>query len=204
MVVAVADTVAVVVGLALVLLTGTFILVVLDLRHRRRLVSAYEELGSWRTGAPRAVLRGRARFMEDLELEDARGDRTGRAACLLILSFYDDPRSEDDGDAQAAQLAGILRTTLRKIDLGYRIGANEFAVILPETRANGALLAARRVEQALQQAEVGEIVGGVAEMGPGIASNELFRHAYRAMLAARRKKRPAVLVYSPELEPSTT
>jgi diguanylate cyclase (GGDEF)-like protein len=199
-----ADTAVVVVALILVLLSGTFVVAVLNHTRRRRMLSARLQSGSRGADKARATLRSRARFMEDLELEVSRSDRTGRAACLLVLSFAEDPRSEDHGDAHAARLAHILDATLRKIDLRYRLGANEFAIILPETRAHGALVATGRVEQALRQADVSAIVGGVAEMGPGIPSNELFRHAYRAMLAARREQRTAVLAYSPELDPSAT
>ena len=139
--------------------------------------------------------------MEDLELEVLRGDRTGRAACLLVLAFAEPATSESEADALAARLADILGTTLRKIDLGYRIGAGEFAILLPETRATGAVVAASRLQQALSLGDVVEIVGGIAEAGPGIAPNLLFRNAYRALLAAANMSRPAVLVYSPELDP---
>jgi GGDEF domain-containing protein len=189
------------VPLALAILSFALALVVLHLRRRSRR-SARGQSPSSRTDVPRSDFRGRARFTEDLDLEVSRGDRTGRAACLLVVAFADHWSSADTGEARAGRLAHILAMTLRKIDLRYRIGLNEFAVILPETRAEGALVAARRVAHALCQAGVGEILGGVAETGPGLAPNDVFRHAYCAMLAAGRNERPGVIAYSPPLESS--
>jgi GGDEF domain-containing protein len=118
------------------------------------------------------------------------------------MRFAETPEIEADAETRVAQLSSDLGASLRKIDARYRTGDNEFAVILPETRADGAVLAARRVQAALLQSDVGEIIGGIAEAGPGLAPNILFRHAYSALLAATREPQPGFVCYSPELEAS--
>src|SRR5205807_3439629 len=90
-----------------------------------------------------------------------------------------------------------------RVDRGYRIGTTEFALILPDTRAQGGAVAARRVVGALLETGslAGRVSAGVSEAGPGIDRHLLFRNAYVALLAAARDVDEHVLVYAPELEP---
>ncbi|MGO9975875.1 MAG: GGDEF domain-containing protein [Solirubrobacteraceae bacterium] len=169
------------------------------LRRSRRLELELQELrGSFRIDQV-TLLRSRQAFGEDLQLEVARVARTGRPACLVVLSV-DDPESVREAGARRSTLAETLNSTVRAIDLRYRIGANEFALVLPETRARGALVAAQRIDEALQVAGVGTIAAGVAELGPGIDHHLLFRHAYCALLAAGHDGRSHIVAYSLELE----
>jgi hypothetical protein len=90
------------------------------------------------------------------------------------------------------------------VDVAYRTGIDEFALILPETRARGGLVAAARVKQAYLASAEGAVTAGLAETGPGIDRHRLFRNAYCALLAAGGGNRPGLLAYSPELERSTS
>src|SRR5436305_9867471 len=92
---------------------------------------------------PDLMLRTREAFSEDLELELLRGDRTGRPACLVVFSLGD-ATSDSEADARRLTLASVLRSAVRTVDVGYRTGVDEFALILPEPRARGGLVAARR------------------------------------------------------------
>ena len=59
---------------------------------------------------------------------------------ILILDFDDFKLVNDRvghlaGDAVLAQVADRLRDQVRSVDIGCRIGGDEFAVILPESTA---------------------------------------------------------------------
>ncbi len=191
------QTVTVVVPLIMLLCACTCALCLLR-RGRRPELELQKSKGSLRIDHA-ALLRSRQSFGEDLQLEVARVARTGRPACLVVLSV-DEPESVRDAGARRNTLARTLNSTVRTIDLRYQIGANEFALVLPETRARGALVAAQRIAQALHVAGVGTITAGVAELGPGIDHHLLFRHAYCALLAAGHDGRSQIVAYSLELE----
>jgi len=171
------------------------------LRCRRRLEAELDEVrANWIDR--QTLLGGREAFSDELQLEILRTARTGRPACLIVLRLEDDPEDDAKREAQRMDLVWVLNSTMRAIDRRYRIGADEFALLLPETRARGGLAAARRVESELDAAGVGRITAGVAELGPGIDRQLVFRHAYCAFLAAGQHGRSTILAYSPELKPN--
>jgi len=53
------------------------------------------------------------------------------------------------GDGVLEQIGGILRATLRNVDLPARYGGEEFAVILPDTGREQAMIIAERLRNAV-------------------------------------------------------
>lgn len=98
-------------------------------------------------------LANRRRFMEVLESELVRQARSGNELCLLLIDadhFKDinDNHGHHAGDAVLRELAVILMASVRApTDLPARLGGEEFAVILPDTR----LEEARRVAERLRE-----------------------------------------------------
>jgi diguanylate cyclase (GGDEF)-like protein len=174
-------------------------------RTRRRLEAQVLELQRNARVEGLTLLRNQAAFKEDLDLELLRSERTAQPASLMVLSVDSHPWTEPAGDAPRQELARVMSSAVRDVDVGYRIGSDEFALILPGTRARGALVAADRLRNALRQAgaPAGSVTVGVAEAGPGMDRRQLFRNAYVALLAAGRDRRTDVLAYSPELEPTS-
>jgi diguanylate cyclase (GGDEF)-like protein len=140
----------------------------------------------------------RAHFFTALERELARGDRSGRAFCLIMLDL-DDLKSIND---RAGHHVGdqVLR------DVAARYGGDEFVVLLPETDPTGGWVLAEKIrqtvaEQGMPGLERGPTVsvGVVAYPTDGRTADALLVSADRAMYASKRagKNRVARVSESP-------
>ena len=118
------------------------------------------------TGLP-----NRRAFEERLPVELARASRTGQplALCLLDLDGFkgvNDRLGHPAGDEVLRAVAQILDAS-RVADDCFRIGGDEFAIVMPETTAEEARLAVERIA-----AEVGaaRLVEGVIGVSFGVAA----------------------------------
>jgi diguanylate cyclase (GGDEF)-like protein len=103
------------------------------------------------------VLNRRA-FFERLEEELARHRRYGRPLALLMadvdhLKAVNDAAGHQMGDRLLVQVAQLLQTHTRAVDLVGRYGGDEFVVLLPETGSAGALCVAQRLCALVAQTE---------------------------------------------------
>jgi diguanylate cyclase (GGDEF)-like protein len=111
-------------------------------------------------GAQRDPLTGltnHGRFWSVLEAELTRAERHHRPLALVMLDVdhlkqWNDAHGHLGGDRALAALARLVRERCRASDCAARYGGDELAVILPETRSEGALAFAtelcRRIEGA--------------------------------------------------------
>jgi diguanylate cyclase (GGDEF)-like protein len=159
---------------------------------------------------PLTGLANRRTFYEHAEGELMRVVRTGRVASLLLLDLDHFKRVNDTyghsvGDAVLVEAARRIATCARrKIDLAARLGGEEFAILLPETDAKGALVLAERVRAALsgEPIAIGEANAlrittsvGIAVATPATASIEEFlRSADEAVYRAKHAGRNQVAV----------
>ncbi len=96
------------------------------------------------------------RYMQQrLDEELGRAGRYGKRVSLLLLDVDGFKRVNDvyghrTGDTVLAELAQVLRTAVREVDVVTRYGGEEFAVILPETDAAGAFIVAEKVREAVE------------------------------------------------------
>jgi diguanylate cyclase (GGDEF)-like protein len=155
------------------------------------------------------------RFFQDrLAAEVARATRQGTPASLLFCDLDDFKRLNDErghatGDRVLTAVSRLIRgvaidepldprATMRSSDITARYGGEEFVVVLPDTRAAGALVKAERIRGAVEAARIP--IGGSADalahvtISIGVAEvprdasdkNGLIDAADRAMYEAKR------------------
>jgi len=97
-------------------------------------------------------------FYQELENEIRRVRRYGRELALVLIRVdkfreYNDKYGYGEGDRVLKEMGQSILGYLRRSDLGCRFGANEFAVLLPETPTAGAALVGQRLQDRLRDLE---------------------------------------------------
>jgi len=89
-----------------------------------------------------------------LDEEMGRARRYGKHLSLLMIDVDDFKHFNDShghlaGDTALAELAAVLRQSVRGVDLVARYGGEEFSAVLPETDAAGAYSVAEKIREAI-------------------------------------------------------
>ena len=179
-------------------LTGVYLLAYIGAsvgREQRRARDAAIRLS---TVDPLTGLYNRAYFFSALEREIARGDRSGRAFCLVMLDL-DDLKAVNDrfghiaGDQVLRSVSDIVRGGVRKIDTPARYGGDEFVALLPETDPTGGWVVAEKIRQTVAEQGLAGVdpgptvsVGVVSYPADGRSADALLVSADRAMYASKR------------------
>jgi diguanylate cyclase (GGDEF)-like protein len=125
------------------------------------IVMEYEELKKLQINAATDSLTGlynRRLFDEYCEKELNRAKRYGQHLAIVILDLHrlkevNDRHGHLRGDQMLELAATTLRRTLRASDFAFRIGGDEFALLLPQTDTEQAVTLCRRV-RSLYESEV--------------------------------------------------
>jgi diguanylate cyclase (GGDEF)-like protein len=120
---------------------------------RLPIIIEYDELKRLQFNAvtdPLTGLHNRRHFVESFEKELNRARRYGSPLALVILDLHrfkevNDKHGHPRGDEVLRTAAATLKKALRTSDSAFRIGGDEFALLLPETDAAQALGLSRRV-----------------------------------------------------------
>ena len=120
----------------------------------------YDELKKLQLNAVTDALTGlynRRLFAETLEKELTRARRYTQQISLVILDLHrfkevNDKHGHPKGDEVLNVAANTLKKSLRTSDFAFRIGGDEFALLLPQTDAAQALALSRRVESVFTEA----------------------------------------------------
>jgi len=118
--------------------------------YRKKLEAAEEELSQLRALDPVTGAGTYSQLKASLDAEIARGRRYGRPVGALLFGF-DDYQSlryqlgREKCDEFIADMAKAIRGSLRGADALFRMDADEFVVLLPETDLRGARIAAQRL-----------------------------------------------------------
>ncbi|MGI8554493.1 MAG: diguanylate cyclase [Dehalococcoidia bacterium] len=94
-------------------------------------------------------------FHQFLDQQLARAIRSGEPTSLLLLDLdhfkrIDDTHGHTTGDSVLAEVARVLRSSIRDSDVAVRYGGEEFAAILPNTDRLQALSVAERIIESVR------------------------------------------------------
>jgi len=156
----------------------------------------YEEMQFLAEHDPLTRLFNRRAFNERLDQEVSRSVRYGHAMALVLCDLngfkaLNDQNGHAAGDEALEVVGGVLMGALRAADTAYRIGGDEFALILPETDEGDARAAVDRVADAMAAAFAERGQELAAGFGVAVCPRDgddprpLFRAADRAMYAAK-------------------
>jgi diguanylate cyclase (GGDEF)-like protein len=129
-------------------------------------------------------------FHDDLEHAVALAARHGESLALAVFDiddfkFLNDRHGHRHGDELLLRVAGLLRDG-RASDRAFRIGGDEFALLLPRTDAEGAAVALRRVRRQFADAQVAVSLG-LSVLRPGQQVATLRGEADAALYDAKRR-----------------
>jgi diguanylate cyclase (GGDEF)-like protein len=151
----------------------------------------------------------RAFYERQLALEMERAHRTNRKFALLVMDVDDFKHINDRyghraGDQVLSGLAQEVRDRMRKIDLLFRYGGEEFVVLLPGAEEEEAKRTAERLRLVVREhafeaegapapLKVTLSVGGAVYPDDARTPTGLFRHADAALYAAKEQGKDRVV-----------
>ena len=150
---------------------------------------------------------GNRRGMEEQVEKMMKTCQLGMSLTMLLMDLdgfklINDSLGHAAGDLLLQEVAQRMRQVMRRQDKLFRMGGDEFAVLMPNTSVEqGQLLAERLIEIINEPIHFGQhklsVSGslGVAEWDGSIDGLELMRHADLAMYAAKRSGKSCVRVY---------
>ena len=144
-------------------------------------------------------------FQEELDRQMHLFQRHQVPVALMLIDLDDlkvvnDNEGHPAGDKLLLGMANAIRDTLRYGDRAFRIGGDEFAVLLPHTDAADALVAANRLRHFCLRPAAGERVipfsGGISSVPQlTVDRNEIYRQADAALYRCKRAGRGTVAVF---------
>jgi diguanylate cyclase len=163
---------------------------------------------------PLTNLRNRRGFQLGVD-EALAGRAGGLSGCAILMADIDHFKKVNDahghllGDKVLQTVAQVLRTSIKGRDVAARFGGEEFAILLPDTPADGAVALAEQIRKTIAQgrfrrADREETIGGVtislgvAAYRPGESLEEWLARADRALYASKQHGRNRVTLAAGE------
>lgn len=176
-------------------------------RHERE-----QQLAEWAAHDALTGATNRRAFqvLVDVELERAHRYKRPLSFVLLDIDHFksvNDTHGHDAGDAVLRELASRLRVCVRRPDYLVRLGGEEFGLLLPDTNADGAVIAAERVRTTIENTpfsiESGPLpitisVGVVARPDDEIDFEPMYKAADTALYRAKNNGRNQVQLATTE------
>ncbi|MDO8473235.1 MAG: sensor domain-containing diguanylate cyclase, partial [Dehalococcoidia bacterium] len=157
----------------------------------------------------------RRRFNQVVEAEIMRSRRDGRPFSLVMLvldsfKLHNDTYGHPGGDEVLRSFSSILRSAPRKTDTAFRLGGDEFSIVLPGAGAEVAWNVVNRVASAWAEAQLPGLPGpkivngvsvGVAEFpADGDTADRLISVADAELYRSKSAKKQSATVSVPETD----
>lgn len=187
------------------------------LRPARALENSRSRLRELYESAREAALRdsltglGNHRAFQEAVARMVEGARRYGTTFSLVLMDIDefkrinDTKGHATGDQLLAEVGALITTTIRHTDAAFRVGGDEFALLLPHTDVSGAIVLARRIlNRGLEDRVAGEYRWPIS-FSAGVTSCpeygntrlELVAQADAALYRGKRSGRTVVTIYDP-------
>lgn len=165
----------------------------LDL-DRSRLQRRLDAAESAALSDPLTGLGNRRAFERAVDREEARCARFGHRAGIMVLDLdglkaMNDTWGHDAGDDLLRRAGETIRATLRSADQAFRIGGDEYALLLPEVNADGLSGLQERLAEALAAAGVAASIGAAIRERTGSLHASV--RAADAQMYERKRQRAA-------------
>jgi diguanylate cyclase (GGDEF)-like protein/putative nucleotidyltransferase with HDIG domain len=158
---------------------------------------------------PLTKLLNRRGFRESLDLELERARRSDLPMAIVVgdLDFFkevNDRLGHPAGDTALRRVGGAVEEAKRRIDAAARVGGEEFAMILPDTDAEGALALAERMRLTIEGEFAGDPVPVTISFGiagypeHGETAGAIIRAADEALYAAKEEGRNRTVIHDPD------
>ncbi len=148
-------------------------------------------------------------FNEVLVREASRADRYSTSLALLMADVDSFKQVNDSyghvvGNKVLNQIAKALQRSVRNTDFIFRCGGDEFGIILPGTSVEGALHAAEKILQRVEQMDILANLGypgtvtvsiGVSEFRRGSHYESMVAEADQALYASKRSSKNCARAY---------
>ena len=208
-------------ALVLVLLSALYLFLLGTVRKADRIIARQEQERAEREAQVRhqayhdalTGLPNRAYFAERLSEAISLAGRHGHACALMFIDLdrfkiVNDSLGHQAGDELLRVAAARIRACLRDSDLLFRMGGDEFTVILPRIAApEDAAFVARRVIGAVaepvtlheHEINVGATIGIAVHPTDGVTADALVKNADAAMYSAKEAGRGRHAFYSGDM-----
>lgn len=151
-------------------------------------------------------------FHERLDEEIVRCSRFGETFTLMLIDLdlfktYNDIYGHLAGDEIIRQVSQCLKSSLRRVDIGFRYGGDEFAVLLPQTSLEDSQKVAQRIRRAISNQTESKGIPISCSIGlgswptDGVMRNDIVEAVDAAMYHAKQTGRDRVC-YASEVAPS--
>jgi diguanylate cyclase (GGDEF)-like protein len=188
------------------------------LRPARNLEASRSRLRELYESAREAALRdsltglGNHRAFQEAVARTVEGARRYGTVFSLVLIDIDefkrinDTKGHATGDQLLSEVGALINATIRHTDAAFRIGGDEFALLLPHTDAGGAITLARRLLARGLEDRVAGLYRWPISFSAGVTAcpefgttrTELVSQADAALYRGKRAGRTVVTIYDPE------
>jgi diguanylate cyclase (GGDEF)-like protein len=153
-------------------------------------------------------------FQEELDRQVEAAQRYNVPVALVILDLdqfkaINDSKGHAGGDQALRRFGALVARTMRRVDRPFRIGGDEFAILLPHTDGEGAKIVARRLLASALQPPLREEGTSSLSFSAGISAlpdpagtrAQLYSQADAALYSAKRAGRTDVVIFDATTEP---